>query len=78
MSKDTREPGEVLAKVSRNGEAFWVRRVRVLEPGVYAGQVDNVIGDPRFPLGSTIAFVDAEVADVKEPTIVAVIHGGRV
>jgi hypothetical protein len=62
--KDTRNPGEVLAKISRNGEMFWVRGVRQLEPGVFVGRVDNTLCDPRFELGSVVAFVDAEVVDV--------------
>lgn len=74
---DMRKPGEVLAKISRNGHAFWVRDVRQLEPNVFVGHVDNEIGDDRFPLGSVVAFVDAEVVDVKKPTIVAIIEGGQ-
>lgn len=76
MQADTREPGEVLAKISRNGHAFWVRHVRQLELGIYAGAVDNDIEDPRFPIGAVVAFVEAEVVDVKKPTIMAVIDGG--
>jgi hypothetical protein len=74
--RDTRAPGEILAKISRSGEMFWVRGVREIAPGVFAGQVNNVICDPRFPLGSTVAFVKAEVVEFKHPTIVAVIDGG--
>jgi hypothetical protein len=74
--RDTRAPGEVLAKISRNGEMFWVRGVRLLEPGVFVGRVDNTLCDPRFQPGSAVAFVDAEVVEFREPTIVAVIDGG--
>lgn len=77
MRVDMREPGEVLAKISRNGHMFWVRHVRQLEPNIFAGLVDNDIADPRFPVGSVVAFVDAEVVDVKEPTIRKVIVGGK-
>jgi hypothetical protein len=51
------------AKISRNGHAFWVGNIRRLDTNVFVGTMENNIGDERFPIGSIIAFVTAEVGE---------------
>jgi len=60
---DTTDP--VLAKISRNGEAFWVKNIVQLEPGVFRGIIDNhVVNQRSLKAGDVIAFVESEVKEV--------------
>ncbi len=54
-------------KISRWGQRFWVKDCRELEPGIWAGVVNNDLGDqPPLTYGDTIAFVAQEIIDPEE------------
>lgn len=58
-----------LVKIRRNGHAFWVKNMRVVEArgsvGVYLAEVAND-GVPFFPIGSAVAFLESEVQEVDD------------
>lgn len=65
-----------LVKISRYAQAFWVRDVRQLEPGIWVGVVDNNLGlGSPFQLGDPIPFASCEVTEAMEypkPTLTIV------
>ena len=66
-----------IVKVSRYGEAFWLRDVRMIEPGVFVGICNNdLLASNLFKFGDTIPFAEVEPSDVcdhKKPDLKVVL-----
>lgn len=56
----------IFAKISRGGESFWVRDVKPVAPGFFAGVVDNELGiDHPLKYGDNIQFAASEVRELQ-------------
>ena len=56
-----------IVKISRYGEAFWIKNIREVEAGMFIGVVDNELRKENpFRIGDSIPFAACEVGETMD------------